>query len=467
MTFDELEIDRILDTPTEGEHLEFKSAEREFSFEKLLDYCVALANEGGGLLLLGISDSVPRRVTGTSAYLNPSKTASQLMNKLGFRVNLHVVPHRDGRVLVFEIPSRPIGRPCAIDGRFLMRVGEELRAMTPEQLKRVFDEGNPDFLDRVAMTGLSAEKVLELLDTQSYFELTERPYPGTREETLRRFISEGLILKARDSYSITNLGAVLFAKNLRAFDSLYRKPPRFVIYDGNNKTKTRLDQTGGLGFAVGFSRLIEFVLAQIPSNEFVEKALRKKVTMFPEIAIRELIANALIHQDFEISGASVMIELYTDRIEVSNPGIPSIDTNRFIDEYQSRNERLADILRRARICEEQGSGIDKVINSVEFFQLPAPDFRVSENRTTVVLFAHKEFKDMDRNDRIRACYQHCVLRWVSNQSMSNESLRERFALPSDRAERVSRVIRDTMDAKLIRPEDLAGASKKFARYVPA
>jgi ATP-dependent DNA helicase RecG len=115
--------------------------------------------------------------------------------------------------------------------------------------------------------------------------------------------------------------------------------------------------------------------------------------------------------------------------EISNPGAPSIPPDRFIDGHQSRNERLADLMRRLRICEEKGSGVDKVIQAVEAFKLPAPDFRVGVRRASALLFAHKDFDEMDRNDRIRACYQHCCLRYLMNERMTNQSLRARFKLP--------------------------------------
>jgi ATP-dependent DNA helicase RecG len=178
------------------------------------------------------------------------------------------------------------------------------------------------------------------------------------------------------------------------------------------------------------------------------------------------VANALIHQDFSVSGASVMIEVYDDRIEVSNPGQPAVTPDRFIDEYRSRNERLADPMRRLGACEEKGSGIDKVIDTAEVFQLPAPEFRVDSVRTTAVLYGHRQFDAMGREDRVRACYQHCCLRYVLRQKATNYSLRSRFGLTDDRTETVSRILRDTVSANLIKLEDPAGSSKKFARYLP-
>jgi ATP-dependent DNA helicase RecG len=212
--------------------------------------------------------------------------------------------------------------------------------------------------------------------------------------------------------------------------------------------------------------LVDFVHTAAPQNHFIEEVLREEVKMFPKQALRELIANALVHQDFSVTGASVTIEMYSDRIEISNPGTPPIDVKRFIDEYRSRNEQLADIMRRFGICEEKGSGIDKVIGAVEYFQLPAPDFREGEVRTTAVLFAHQDFADMSKSDRVRACYQHCCLLYLSNQRMSNQSLRERFRLDESKNGLVSLVIRATKEAGLIKTDDSGSQSTRYARYLP-
>lgn len=262
------------------------------------------------------------------------------------------------------------------------------------------------------------------------------------------------------------MGAILFAKKLDQFPELARKAPRVIVYEGAGKLKTKSDHFGGKGFAVGFQGLVEFVNGLVPSNEIIEQALRKNVKMFPEIAIRELVANALIHQDLDETGTSVMIEIYDDRIEISNPGKPFISPDRFIDEYKSRNERLADLMRRLRICEEKGSGVDKVVSAAEAFQLPAPDFRVGERRTSVVLFAHQELEQMDRNDRVRACYQHCCLRYVMNERMNNQSLRDRFRLPESRVATVSSIIASTVEAGKIKLADPTQTSTRYRTYVP-
>jgi ATP-dependent DNA helicase RecG len=459
-----------LNAPAETERLEFKEASQSFEKVKLLKYCVALANEGGGHLILGATDKPPRRVVGSQAF--PSQTSlneikALIVQKLRFRVNVTELPHPDGRVIIFEIPPRPLGQPCEFEGAYLMRAGESLVAMTPDVLKRIFAEDQQDWFSQPARDNASPEDIIALLDTQTYFELLGIPYPTHRDAVLERLQSQDLIKPTAQGWIITNMAAILLAKKLDAFSrSLARKAPRFIIYEGIGKFQTRSDHLGNRGYAIGFEGLVTFVHTSAPQNRFIEEVIREEVKMFPRKALRELIANALVHQDFLATGTSPMIEMYSDRIEISNPGTPPIDVDRFIDEYRSRNEKLADLMRRFGICEEKGSGIDKVVEAAEVYQLPAPDFRVGETRTTAILFAHQDFADMSKSDRIRACYQHCCLLYVTNRRMSNQTLRDRFRLIESKTATVSLVIKATKDAGLINPDESESTSTRYASYLP-
>jgi predicted HTH transcriptional regulator len=392
--------------------------------------------------------------------------AEKLFQAVGFRVDIEEVTHPDGRVLVFHVPSRPRGTAYHLDGKYLMRSGEALVPMSEDQLRRIFAEGEPDWLEEHSKTGLDAQHVIELLDTQTYFELLKLPYPTERAGVIDRLLRERLIDEADGDYAIRKLGALLLAKRLDDFPDLSRKAPRVVVYTGTSKLETRIDQTGTKGYAVGFQGLVRFVMDQLPQNEVIEDALRKEVKLVPEVAIRELVANALIHQDLAMGGASVMVEIYSNRVEISNPGEPVVPVERFIDGYQSRNERLADLMRRMGICEEKSSGIDRVVKVAEVYQLPAPDFRAGHHRTVVTIYGPRPFEDMDREDRIRACYQHCALKWVMSERMTNQSLRERFDLPESKSAIASQVIAATIETGLIKPDEKVGGSRKFARYLP-
>ena len=452
--------------PRETPKLEFKESKQSFDKNKLYRYCVAIANEGGGHLLLGIADRLPRTVVGTSAFANPDIIAEKLLAVLRFRVDVEAVQHPDGRVVIFHIPSRPQGTAYNYDGAYLMRSGENLVPMSEDQLRKIFAEGKTDWLSGISREGCSEEDIVRLLDTQSYYDLQNRTYPSTRKEVLRKFEQDRLVMSTDRGWSISWMGALLFAKRIEDFADLRAKAPRFIVYESNNKLHTRMDNFGLRGYAVGFSSLVDYIIAQAPQSEVLSGALRESVQMFPEVAVRELVANALIHQDFEQEGSSVRIELYSDRLEFTNLGLPPIEVERFIDEDKSRNERLAELMRRLGICERKGSGFDRVVDATEVFQLPAPDIRIGSVHTSVVLFSHKDFKDMERDERTRATYQHCCLRYVMNEKMTNRSLRKRFRLSDKRSEPISRSIREAVDANLIKLADPSVKSTRYRSYIP-
>ena len=460
------QVDVWRQSASELPRLEFKEAKSQFDNRKLYEYCVAMANEGGGYLLLGVADKPPRPVVGTQAFRDPVAMAEKLFEAVGFRVDIEEMAHPDGRVVVFDIPARPRGTAYHLEGKYLMRAGQALVPMSEDQLRRIFAEGEPDWLEEHSKAGLEAQQVVELLDTQTFFELLKAPYPTERSAVIDRLARERLIDEVGGTYSMRRLGGLLLAKKLEDFPDLARKAARVVVYTGSSKAETRLDQTGTKGYAVGFQGLVRFVMAQLPQNEVIEDALRKEVKLVPEIAIRELVANALIHQDVRMTGVSVMVEIYSNRVEISNPGEPVVPVERFIDGYQSRNERLADLMRRMGVCEEKSSGIDRVVQAAEVYQLPAPDFRAGHRRTAVTIYGPREFEGMDRADRIRACYQHCALRWVMSERMTNESLRERFHLPENKRAITSQIIAATIEASLIKADEKVGSSRKYARYLP-
>ncbi len=460
------QIDLWRAAKSEHQNLEFKEAKTQSDNRKLYKYCVAIANEGGGHFLLGIVDQPPRPVVGTAAFNDPVDMAAKLFTAIGFRVDIEEVAHPDGRVVVFHIPSRPKGTAYAYDGAYLMRVGEELRPMTEEQLRKIFAEGQPDWLEAFAKEGLSGQDVVQLLDTQTFFDLLKLPYPTDQAGVLEKLTSERLIEKRDDGFAIRNMAAILLAKNLSEFEMVFRKAPRVVVYANDSKLETTSDLTGTKGYAVGFQGLVRYIMTQLPQNEVIKEALRRESKLVPEVVIRELVANALIHQDSSEGGTSPMVEIYPKRVEISNPGEPIVPVERFIDGYQSRNEKLADLMRRFGICEEKSSGVDRVVEAAEALQLPAPDFIVGFRRITVIIFGQRPFRKMDRKDRIRACYQHCVLQYVLRQQMTNESLRRRFGLSEGSSNAASQVIKATMKQNLVKLDPDAPNSRKFARYLP-
>lgn len=471
-------IERLLKLPKECEWAEFKknfkSEEEIGKYISALSNGACLQNEPFGYLAFGIDDK-SQQVIGTTFRPKLHKVGNEefenwLLQRTSPRVevSLFEIIYQGKLISLFQIQAAN-GQPTCFSHADYIRVGSITRSLKdfPEKEKKIWTKAPKQVFEKgIALQVQNAVDVVQLLDTQCYFDLLKIPYPSTRDAVIEKFVSEKLIKPNIGGYAITNLGAILFAKNLSDFDTVKRKAVRVIQYAGKNKINTLKDQEGKMGYAVAFERMIKFINDLLPSNEIINQALRETVTMYPEIAIRELVANALIHQNFEEKGSGPLVEIYTDRIEISNPGLPLITPIRFIDEYQSRNEDLAAMMRRFRICEEKGSGIDKVVFNIELYQLPAYDIQVQEKHTKIILFAYQKFSEMDKNDRIRACYQHACLKYVMNEKMSNTSLRERFKIADENAAMVSRIIKDTYEAGLIKEEDPESNSRKFVKYIP-
>ncbi|MEJ2744236.1 MAG: ATP-binding protein [bacterium] len=470
----------LIALPKETEWVEFKVNYHEP--QEIGEYISALSNAAGlhrkeaAYLVWGIEDNQHQPV-GTTFDPHDSKVKNQ---ELEHWLTINLAPRIDfrfhkltynSRLIVMMIIQPCQHTPVRFSGIEYIRIGSYKKKLKdyPEKERALWLQlSKTPFEKSIAAKNISADRVLLLVDYPSYFELIQQRLPDNRVGILASLEKERIIVRrGEDKYDITNLGAMLFAKSLSDFDALSRKAVRVIIYKGVDRTVTLKERSGDKGYATGFKGLIRYINDCLPQNEQIEQALRKNVKIYPELAIRELVANALIHQDFSMPGDSPKVEIFSDRIEITNPGQPLIDTLRFIDEPpQSRNEALAAFMRRLSICEERGSGIDKVILNVEMFQLPPPEFLTTEKHTKVILFAPKKLTRMSRREKIRACYQHACLRCVSNDQMTNASLRKRFLIEEKNYAIASRIISDTMNEKLVKLYEPDSKSKRFAKYVP-
>ncbi len=470
-------LKRLVALPKENEWVEFKH--NFHSEDEIGERISAIANsacidnKANGYLVFGV-DNDTHDIIGTTfkpsqKMIGSNELENWLIQNLSPRIDFRIYEFQcEGKdIALFEIPAAE-NEPVDYKKVPYIRVGSITRRLSdfPNKERKIWNNVKYNFETSIAIEECSAADVVRLLDTQSYFDMMELPYPTTQDGVIERLVMDGLVIKKDGGYSITNLGGILFAKNLHDFKTLERKIVRVVQYKGSNKIETILDEEFSQGYAVGFIPLVKFINDLLPRNEVIGDTLRKDVRMYPQLAIRELVANSIIHQDFSISGTATLIEIFNDRIEFSNPGEPLIDTIRFIDEYRSRNEKLASIMRRLKICEEKGSGVDKVVFQCEVYQLPAPYFISSGVHTKVILYAYKQLRDMDKNDKIRAVYQHACLKWVSNDFMSNQSLRERFDIDAKNYSMASRLIKEALIAGVIKEADSDSKSKKYARYLP-
>ena len=467
--------------PSETEWVEFKknnsAPQRIGEYISALANGAALASKPSAYVVWGVEDS-SHEVVGTGFQPSTEKVGNEplenwLLRSLNPQTDFrfHEARLAEKRVVVLEIePASQM--PVSFWGDAYIRVGsvtKKLREYRQRERALWLLFSRTKFEDGVAAENASDERVLKALDWQSCFDMLGAPLPNGNRAILDALGKEDLIAPSvAGGWDITNLGAILFAKNLADFPRLKRKTLRVIQYDGAGKRNVLGEREHLQGYAVGFERMVDYIMTLTPSRETIESSLRKTTTMFPELAIRELVANALIHQDFSVGGAGPMVEIFDERIEIANPGAPLVNTRRFVDAPpKSRNETLASLMRRLRICEERGTGIDKVVFEVELNRLPAPLFEdPEEDSTRATLFARKKLANMDRSERVRACYMHACLRYVERQPMTNSSIRKRFGIPAKRADRASKILREAVEAGVIvvrNPE----IGRRHREYLPS
>ena len=471
-------VDYLVSLSNEKEWLEFKvnNSKPEVIGERLsaLSNSACLLDEPYGYLVYGIEDK-NHEIVGTKFNVKSERNGNEdlemwLLNRLNPRIDIEAAEfdYAPGKhISIFRIPAA-VNRPVTFLNEAYVRVNTCTKKLSqyPEKEAKIWrNVPKVSFEVGIAKSSVTSADVLALLSTERYFDLLKLPYPTTREAVLDKFASEKYIVPSGAQWHITNLGAMLFAKNLSDFDGLNRKAIRVVTYKGKSKLDTLKDEFFMQGYAISIERAIHWIGSQLPTKELIGAALRENESAYPEKSIREIAENMVIHQDFDIQGFPT-VEIFEDRVEFTNSGTPLIEVDRFIDEYQSRNDLLSDNLRRLGFCEEKGSGMDKAVMSNELFLLPALSIRVQETRTVVIMYARKSWADTNRLERLQACYQHACVKYVSNESMTNQSLRVRFNIEEQNASMVSRIIKEAIKEGLIKEEETGSNSRKFKKYIP-
>ena len=442
-----------------------------------LSNTAALFNQEHAFLVWGIDDET-HEIVGTSFIPQETKVGNQglelwISTQLDPQIQFYFhTTEIEGKPLVLLEIARAHSAPVKFKGVDYIRIDSYKKKLkdfpdTERELWAIFSK--KPFEAMIAMENISGDFVLRELDYSSYFELLSQDLPSDKTKILEALVDDKMIVKAETgNYNITNLGAILFAKRLSDFPSLARKAVRVIKYEGTGRIgAASKEQVGGKGYACGFEGLITYITNLLPNNEIMGKALRKVVPMYPDIAVRELVANCLIHQNFFMQGTSPLIEIFSDRMEITNPGSPLIDKARFVDHPPiSRNEQLASFMRRIGVCEERGSGYDKVVFETEFYQLPAPEIEIYNDHTKVILFAHKEYAQMSKEDRYRACYLHACLKRVNRDYMTNASLRERFNIDKKNSSMVSRLLSETCALGLVyvSPDSTSDKNRKYLPF---
>jgi ATP-dependent DNA helicase RecG len=365
------ELEGWLSEP-EGERLEFKEAKANFHFETLAKYCAALANEGGGRIILGVTDRRPRRVVGSTAFDEPGRTVAGLINRLGIQVRAEEILHPNGRVLVFHVPPRPVGVPIQYDGVFWSRAGDELRPLSPDRLRGVFQEAGPDF-----SAELHADAGLDDLDPaviERFREMWMRKSGNAAlaNATPRELLEDAELL-AGDK--ITHAALILLGTR-RAIGM--RLAQAEVVFEYRS-SEASIPFQQRIEFRAGFLGYLDELWKTLNLRnevlQYREGFFVGDIPAFNEAVVREALLNALAHRDYRLPG-SIFVRQFPRRLEIVSPGgfPPGINAGNMLWRQSPRNRRIADACAKCGLVERSGQGANRMFEESIKEGKPRPDF---------------------------------------------------------------------------------------------
>ena len=475
---------QLVGYPDETEWIEFKESNNDR--ERIGKDISALANSAAyhgreaAYKLWGVADDTHALVgTKFSPLAHKAKGNQDLqiwlkrMLSPNANYDFHTIEH-DGLHFVVAIIRPAVGQPVYFEKRAYIRVGSSTTELVPgssreAELWRRLQRS--DFEERLALSDLEMDDLSDLLDAEAFFDLMGVRFPMSYQAAVP-FLAEQDIVRKQDNgrFSITNLGALLISRRLRDFPGLRKRVLRVVRFQGKGSIDIVDDQEFNEGYALALPRAEAHIMSSISARDEQVGAFRRVVYEYPRSAVRELLANAVIHQDLTITNSGPLVAIYQNRIEFSNPGASLIPLNKVLNAFpKTRNNRLVGLLRQMDLCEEGGTGWDRVVAACEEAHMMAPCIESSEETgTKVTLYSGSGYERMTRRERMDAAYWHACLMYAQSEAANNSSLRERFGLPSDKKNMVaiSRLLRECCDAGLIKEED-GEAGARYRRYVPA
>jgi len=371
---------------SEDEHLEFKEAKNTYEFQKLVDYCAALSNEGGGHIILGVTNDKPRQIVGTLSFQNIVDVKKKLLTRLRRRVDVHEITTAAGRVLAFRASPVPLGHPIDVDGKFFMRNGEELVAMTGDRLREVMLQGQGD---------LSATTVPGEIDNLLDPSFVRRFLVLSADRCRRRgdvaaleqaaWIESATVSDVLERFNLTIDGLATWAALLimGSERTLGRVLPQAESIFEYRSSEGSIDYQERKAYRIGFLGYMDAIWSDINKRNEIQSfengLLRHQITTFAERSVREAMLNAICHRSY-FDQASVIIRQFPRRLEVISPGgFPlGVTPQTILDVSRPRNRLLHESMERCGLVERSGQGADLMFKEAINAAKPVPSFYGSD-----------------------------------------------------------------------------------------
>lgn len=356
----------------EGEHVQFKEAKKQFDSREAAKCCCALANNGGGKLVFGITDKRPRSVVGSAAFDQPERTRMGLIEKLKVNVDFQLFNYEEKRVLVFNVKSRPIGLPVQYDGVAWIYEGDTLKPMPEDMRRSIYEETGGDFSGTIC-----AGATVDDLDETAIENFRAKWIEKSGKKQLATLSKEQLL---HDCGAITDDGVtyaalILFGKNATIIKYLPQAEIIFEYRSSEASGPANQREEFKVGFFACYDRVWELVNLRNDKQHYQEGFFVFDIATFNERVVREAILNAVSHRNYQFGG-SIFVRQFRDRLVVESPGgLPfGITLDNILDRQLPRNRRIAEILSLCGMVERSGQGMNLMFELSVQEAKPLPDF---------------------------------------------------------------------------------------------
>jgi len=423
------DIDDILQS-TEDTVLEFKEARANFNNAERSDYCAAIANMGGGRLLLGVSNS--RDIVGTSVYQGTiNKVPQEVYQQIAITVVVEEIQHSKGRVVIFDIPPRPVGQRVRSNGgsyTYPIRRGESLGEMDDTTTRKILNEVQPDFSGSIV-----EHLTIDDLDTKAIENFKKQRAEKTRNPGLLTTPVEQVLIDAElmRGGKLTFAGLLLLCKAEKITELL---PQSEIIYEWRNDPE-QIHHDFRTSWRAPYFTIYDDIWNTINARNirvpYQEGFIQQEVLAFDEKACREAVNNAVAHRDYSISGRSIIISASPESFSVVSPGgFPNEITpeNVLSAPPHWRNRLIAEAFERTGLVERSGQGIDNIFETTIRQGKGLPDFN-GTNSSTVQINIPATVRDAEFVKFLEKIVNEKQVSFSFDEIYELEKLREKKILP--------------------------------------
>src|SRR3989344_1863405 len=347
----------------EGYNLEFKESLND-SISK--DIC-AFANTGGGIILLGVTDS--REIKGLKLTNSLKSRIQNYATNMNPSLILDI--NDKDNIIIIRVPEGE-DKPYSINGKFYQRQGANSQQLTRNEIKDLFKQEGFLRFDEIPSKDFEFDNDFDKHKFRTFLQKANISSVIKSEKILEN-------LQLIEKGHLKNAGVLFFCHKVTKF--FISATITCVLYRGNDKYKVLDRKEFDADLYSNYQNAILYLENNL-RTEYIIKGTgpRREKLELPEEALREAVLNAIAHRDY-FSTSNIQINIFKDRVEITNPGglIGNITVKDLFERSIPRNHLLFGLMQRLELVEKAGSGLVRIQRAMKEYKLSSAEIKADKN----------------------------------------------------------------------------------------